>query len=148
MYNVDFFKGYNGKVFIGLTPEEVIKNMPNYEKTLWDGVGDRREFSPEMLAFYDEENKICTAISIIDDEEDVYVNGIQFMRTAEKDLIPKLKKAFPFEEGFTNGEIYAYSEKAIGFFISEDMVKGVIVGKQGYFDDEKNETGPTRWRRF
>ena len=70
------------------------------------------------------------------------------MRTAEKDLIPKLKKAFPFEEGFTNGEIYAYSEKAIGFFISEDMVKGVIVGKQGYFDDEKNETGPTRWRRF
>ena len=88
------------------------------------------------------------AISIIDDEEDVYVNGIQFMRTAEKDLIPKLKKAFPFEEGFTNGEIYAYSEKAIGFFISEDMVKGVIVGKQGYFDDEKNETGPTRWRRF
>ena len=84
MYNVDFFKGYNGKVFIGLTPEEVIKNMPNYEMTRWDGFGHRREISKELLAFYDEQNKICEAINIIDDEEDIYVNGIQFMRTAEK----------------------------------------------------------------
>lgn len=147
MYNVDFFKGYNGKIFIGLTPKEVIKNMPSYESTLWDGFGARREFSPELLVFYDEENKICAAISIIDDEEDVYVNGIQFMRTAEKDLIPKLREAFPLEEGFTDGEFYTIPEKAIGFFVSEDMVKGVTIGKQGYFDI-KNETGPTSWRRF
>ena len=148
MYNVDFFKGYNGKVFIGLTPEEVIKNMPNYEMTRWDGFGDRREISKELLAFYDEQNKICEAINIIDDEEDIYVNGIQFMRTAEKDLIPKLKKAFPLEEGFTDGEFYAYPEKSISFFVTEGSVGGITIGKKGYFDDIKNETGPTSWRKF
>ena len=53
-----------------------------------------------------------------------------------------------FFEGFTDGEFYIYPEKAIGFFISQDVVMGVMVGKQGYFDYIKNKTGPASWRRF
>ena len=29
MYNIKLFKGYEGKDFIGMSPEEVVKNMPN-----------------------------------------------------------------------------------------------------------------------
>ena len=116
MYNVDFFKGYNGKVFIGLTPEEVIKNMPNYEKTLWDGFGDRREFSPEMLAFYDEENKICTAISIIDDEEDVLCKWYSILENCGKDLIPKLKKSFPLKKDLQT-EKFTHIQKKPSVFL-------------------------------
>ena len=33
MYKVKFFSGYEGKNFIGLSPEEVIKNMSDFEET-------------------------------------------------------------------------------------------------------------------
>ena len=106
-------------------------------------------FPLNCLYFMMKKIKVAQLISIIDDEEDVYVNGIQFMRTAEKDLIPEnlKKEKLSLLRRFTDGEFYTIPEKAIGFFISEDMVKGVTIGKQGYFDI-KNETGPTSWRRF
>lgn len=149
MYNVDFFKGYNGKVLIGLTPEEVIKNIPDYETTLWGyNHSDRRDFFQILISYYDKENKICEAIQFVDKDTKVYVNGVQFMDTPEKNLIPKLKKIFPNEVGFSNNELYIFPEKSISFFVTEGSVGGIMIGKQGYFDDIKNETGSTRWRRF
>ena len=37
MYKVKFFSGYEGKNFIGLSPEEVIKNMSDFEETFYGG---------------------------------------------------------------------------------------------------------------
>ncbi len=40
MYNIKLFKGYEGKDFIGMSPEEVVKNMPNFEETYFLGEND------------------------------------------------------------------------------------------------------------
>ena len=42
MYKVKFFSGYEGKNFIGLSPEEVIRNMPDFEVTYFDDYGKKK----------------------------------------------------------------------------------------------------------
>ena len=54
MYKVKFFSGYEGKNFIGLSPEEVIRNMPDFEVTYFDDYGKkdeelRRDISKDII---------------------------------------------------------------------------------------------------
>lgn len=48
-------------------------------------------------------------------ETKVYVDNIQFMRIEEKELVNKIKKAFPLDNVFTDGELYICPEKALCF---------------------------------
>ena len=101
MYKVKFFSGYEGKNFIGLSPEEVIRNMTDFEETFYGGKNKevRRDISKDIIAYYDKENKICEAIQFVNEHTDVYVNGVQLMRVPEEEVIPTLKRALPGEEG-------------------------------------------------
>lgn len=54
MYKVKFFSGYEGKNFIGLSPEEVIKNMSDFEETFYGGKNKeiRRDISKDIIAYF------------------------------------------------------------------------------------------------
>ena len=110
MYKVKFFSGYEGKNFIGLSPEEVIRNMTDFEETFYGGKNKeiRRDISKDIIAYYDKKNKICEAIQFVNEHTDIYVNGVQLMRVPEEEVIPTLRKVFPGEEGFTDGSNYMY----------------------------------------
>ena len=108
MYKVKFFSGYEGKNFIGLSPEEVIRNMTDFEETFYGGKNKeiRRDISKDIIAYYDKKNKICEAIQFVNEHTDIYVNGVQLMRVPEEEVIPTLRKVFSGEEGFTDGSNY------------------------------------------
>ena len=144
MYKVKFFSGYEGKNFIGLSPEEVIRNMPDFEVTYFDDYGKkdeelRRDISKDIIAYYDKENKICEAIQFVNEHTDVYVNGVQLMRVPEEEVIPTLKRALPGEEGFTDGQNYMYMNKSLSVFVTEGQVWGVLVGKKHFLDFWKED---------
>lgn len=152
MYNIKLFKGYEGIDFIGMSPEEVVQNMPNFEETFFLGENDeiRRDMSQDFIAYYDEGNKSCVAIQFVNTEIDVYLNDMQLMRIPENNLISELKKLFPSEEIITDGENYMLVEKSLSIFVTEAAVGGVLVGQKGYFDfikEELTESGPSRLRR-
>ena len=142
MYKVKFFSGYEGKNFIGLSPEEVIRNMPDFEMTYFDDYGKkdeelRRDISKDIIAY--SKNGICEAIQFINEQKDVYVNGVQLMRVPEEEVIPTLRKVFPGEEGVTDGENYMYIKYALSVFVTEGQIRGVFVGKKNYFDFLKED---------
>lgn len=118
MYNIKLFKGYEGKDFIGMSPEEVVKNMPNFEETFFLGENDevRRDMSQDFIAYYDENNKSCVAIQFVYTEIDVCLNNVQLMRIPEDNLISEIKKLFPSEEIITDGENYMLVEKSLNIF--------------------------------
>ena len=122
MYKVKFFSGYEGKNFIGLSPEEVIKNMSDFEETFYGGKNKeiRRDISKDIIAYYDKKNKICEAIQFVNEHTDIYVNGVQLMRVPEEEVIPTLRKVF-------------------SVFVTEGQVYGVTVGKKNYFDFWKED---------
>ena len=149
MYNIKLFKGYEGKDFIGMSPEEVVKNLPNFEETYFLGENDeiRRDMSRDFIAYYDEDNKSCIAIQFVNTEIDVCLNDMQLMGIPEKILISELKKLFPSEEIITDGENYVLVEKSLSIFVTEAAVGGVLVGQKDYFDfikEELVEPGPSR----
>lgn len=147
MYNVDIFKGYNGKTLIGLPPEQIIKIMPNYEETLWGFDGARRDFSYELIAYYDKRNEICTSITFINTDTEVYIDDVQFMGIKEEELVTRLKNTFPSDDIFTDGEFYTYPKKALCFFITEGCVGGITVGAEGFFDFVMDKTfPPNEWK--
>ena len=141
MYKVKFFSGYEGKNFIGLSPEEVIRNMTDFEETFYGGKNKevRRDISKDIIAYYDKENKICEAIQLVNEQTDVYVNGVQLMRVPEEEGIPTLKRALPGEEGFTDGQNYMYMNKSLSVFVTEGQVWGVLVGKKHFLDFWKED---------
>ena len=141
MYKVKFFSGYEGKNFIGLSPEEVIRNMTDFEETFYGGKNKevRRDISKDIIAYYDKENKICEAIQFVNEHTDVYVNGVQLMRVPEEEVIPTLKRALPGEEGFTDGQNYMYMNKSLSVFVTEGQVWGVLVGKKHFLDFLKED---------
>ena len=141
MYKVKFFSGYEGKNFIGLSPEEVIRNMTDFEETFYGGKNKevRRDISKDIIAYYDKENKICEAIQFVNEHTDVYVNGVQLMRVPEEEVIPILKRALPGEEGFTDGQNYMYMNKSLSVFVTEGQVWGVLVGKKHFLDFWKED---------
>ena len=141
MYKVKFFSGYEGKNFIGLSPEEVIRNMTDFEETFYGGKNKevRRDISKDIIAYYDQENKICEAIQLVYEHIDVYVNGVQLMRVPEEEVIPTLKRALPGEEGFTDGQNYMYMNKSLSVFVTEGQVLGVLVGKKHFLDFWKED---------
>ena len=139
MYKVKFFSGYEGKNFIGLSPEEVIRNMTDFEETFYGGKNKevRRDISKDIIAY--SKNGICEAIQFINEQKDVYVNGVQLMRVPEEEVIPTLRKVFPGEEGVTDGENYMYIKYALSVFVTEGQIRGVFVGKKNYFDFLKED---------
>lgn len=147
MYKVDIFKGYNNKKLIGLSPEQVIENVPNYEDTILGLDGARRDFFQDIIAYYDE-NKICSSIQFINEETKVFIDDIQFMGIKEKEIINKLKLKFPSDDLFINEEFYIYPEKALSFFVTEGCIGGITVGRKGFFDYVINKTGPASFKKL
>lgn len=152
MYNIKLFKGYDGNDFLGMSPSEVVENMPDFEETFFLGENDeiRRDMSRDFIAYYNDDNKSCIAIQFVNTEIDVFFNNIQLMRIPEDNLIYELKRLFPSEEIITDGENYMLIEKSLSIFVTEGMVGGVLVGQKGYFDfikKELAEPAPSRLRR-
>lgn len=142
MYKVKLFSGYEGKNFIGLSPEEVIKNMSDFEVTYYDKYNEkseeiRRDISKDIIS-YSKKGK-CEAIQFINEQTDVYINGVQLMRVPEEKVVDTLKKVFPGEEGITDGQNYMYIDKSFSVFVTEGQVGGVLVGKKNYFDFLKED---------
>lgn len=152
-YKVEFFSGYENKKLIGLSSDDMIMSLPDFEETLYPETEyqEKRDISPDIIAYYDKKGEICEAVQFVNEETDVYVNGVQLMRIPEKDVIPTLKKMFPHDEGVTDGENYTYLKYSLNIFVTEGQVGGVMIGKKNYFDfmkEDLEDIGHSGLRKF